>query len=197
VRINWLVVLVSVVLFASVTVARADDIPSGGIDPDIDISDPPCNPFEDCPPGVGLTFTFSANASGGGILTFTNVSGENWTTLLITTGSIPFLVDPALIVCTTNAFVSCTPQSLGGGTTGIYLSGTNDFFHGIPNFDVFTINLNDFGSSTGSWGANRSFAAAANVTLPEPLTLTLLGAGLGALVAYRKLIGSPGSRRLI
>ena len=194
-RINWLVALVSVLLFASASVARADSIPLGAIpDPDIDISDPPC--IEGCPPGVGLTFTFSADASGGGIVSFTNISGETWTTLLITTGSIPFFVDPTSIVCTTNAFVRCIPQNLGGGTTAIYLSGTNEFFHGIPNLDVFTINLNDFDSSSGSWGANRSFAAAANVPapVPEPRTLTLLGAGLGALMAYRKLVGSPCSR---
>jgi hypothetical protein len=198
VRINWLVVFLSVLLFASASVARADTIPLGSVplgaipDPDIDISDPPC--IEGCPPGVGLTFTFSANASGGGIVSFTNISGQTWTSLLITTGSTPFFVDPGSIVCTTNAFVNCVPQNLGGGTTAIYLSGTNEFFHGIPNLDVFTINLNDSDSSSGSWGANRSFAAAANVPVPEPATLILLGAGLGAIVVHRKIIASRASR---
>src|SRR5262245_14537415 len=137
VRINWFVVFLSVLLFGSASAARADTIPLGSVplgaipDPDIDISDPPC--VEACPPGVGLTFTFSADATGGGIVSFTNISGQTWTSLLITTGSTPFFVDPGSIVCTTNAFVNCVPQNLGGGTTAIYLSGTNEFFHGIPN----------------------------------------------------------------
>src|SRR5262245_51360605 len=123
--------------------ARADWIPPNGIpDPDIDISDPPCS--VECPPGVGLMFTISAVADGGLLITIQNVSGQAWTSLLVTTGSTPFFVDPSSILCTTNAFVSCVPLSLGGGTTGILFSGTNSFFQGIPNLDAFAINLNDF-----------------------------------------------------
>ena len=181
-----LVVFLAFLLLVSVTMARADGISSTIPDPEIEISDPLC--FEDCPPGVGLTFTFSADAFGGGILSFHNVSGQTWTNLLITTGSNPFFVDPSAIQCRTNAFVSCVPLNLGGGTTGIFFFGTNDSFHGIPNFDAFEINLNDTfgGASGGSWGANRSFVAAANV--PEPATLTLFAVGLAALVARRKLV---------
>jgi hypothetical protein len=198
VRVRRLVVFLPLLLLASAIMARADRIPLSGIpDPDIDISDPPCS--VECPPGVGLTFTFSADADGGGIISLQNVSGQTWTSLLITTGSTPFFVDPSSILCLTNAFVSCVPLNLGGGTIGIFLSGTNNsgtnnFFHGIPNLDAFTINLNDFvGDPTaGSWGANRSFAAIAN--MPEPATLTLVGVGLAALVVTRKLVGRPGSR---
>jgi hypothetical protein len=194
VRIRQLLVFLPVLLFVSTIAARADRIPVSGIpDPDIDISDPPCS---ECPPGVGLTFTFSADVAGGGIVSLQNVSGVTWENLLITTGNTPFFVDPGSILCRTNAFVSCIPQNLGGGMTGIFFSGVNTVFHGIPNLDAFTINLNDFviepGIASGSWGANRSFVAVANI--PEPATLTLVGVGLAALVAARNLVGRPGSR---
>jgi len=193
VKVRRLVVFLPFLLFASAIMARADRIPLSGIpDPDMDISDPPCS--VECPPGVGLKFTFSADADGGGIISLQNVSGQAWTSLLITTGSSPFFVDPGSILCRTNAFVSCVPLNLGGGTTGIFFSGTDSFFHGIPNLDAFTINLNDFvgDSTTGSWGANRPFAGLAST--PEPATLALVGVGLATLVVTRKSVGRPGSR---
>jgi hypothetical protein len=188
------VVLLSFLL-ASATLARADGIPT---DPDIDVSDPAC--ITDCPAGVGLNFIFGANAFGGGIVSLTNASGQDWKSLLITTNSDPFFVNPGSITCITNAFLNCLVEDLQGGMTGMYLSGVlapppgseedadDAGPHGILNGDAFSINLNDNDSSTGSWGADRDFSASANVPnpVPEPNTLSLLAAGLGALVGGRK-----------
>ena len=186
--IGRFVVLLSFLL-ASATLARADGIPT---DPDIDVSDPPC--MSDCPPAAGLTFAFGSNEFGGGIVRFTNTSGQDWTSLLITAGGDPFFVDESAITCTTNAFLNCVVEDLEGGTSGIFLSGvlprnSEEFGdRGIFNGDAFAINLNDIGSSTGSWGVDRDFSASANVPdpLPEPNTLSLLAAGLGALLGGRK-----------
>ena len=81
----------------------------------------------------------------------------------------------------------------------MYLSGLNTDIHGILNLDSFTINLNDGGptdvspTGVGGWsnagGAVRTFDASANVgnPVPEPATLMLMGVGLGALLAKKKL----------
>src|SRR6202035_1446572 len=106
--IGRFVVLLSF-LPASATLARADGIPT---DPDIDVSDPPC--VSDCPASVGRTFTWGADASGGGIVQFTNTSGQDWKSLLITTNSDPFFVDSSAINCTTNAFLNCLVEDLEG-----------------------------------------------------------------------------------
>jgi hypothetical protein len=196
------VVLLSFLL-ASATLARADGIPT---DPDIDVSDPAC--ISDCPAGVGLNFIFGADASGGGIVRMTNTSGQNWNSLLVTTNSDPFFVNPSSITCITNAFLNCLVENLQGGMTGMYLSGVlppppgsdedadDAGAHGILNGDAFSINLNDNDSSTGSWGADRDFSASANVPnpVPEPNTLSLLAAGLGALLGGRKFRSALGTR---
>jgi PEP-CTERM motif len=181
--IGRFIVLLSFLL-ASVALARADGIPT---DPNIDVSDPPC--VSDCPPAAGLTFAFGSNAAGGGIVQFTNASGQNWTNLLITAGGDPFFVDESAITCTSNAFLNCAVEDLEGGMSGIFLSGvlpSNSEFgaRGIFSGDAFSINLNDVDSSGGSWGADRDFSAAANV--PEPNTLYLLAIGLAGLLVRRK-----------
>ena len=195
--IGRFVVLLSFLL-ASATLARADGI----TDPDMDVSDPACT--SDCPAGVGLNFIFGANAFGGGIVSMTNTSGQDWKSLLVTTNSDPFFVNPGSITCITNAFLNCLVEDLQGGMTGMYLSGVlppdgdadDAGPHGILNGDAFSINLNDNDSSTGSWGADRDFSASANVPnpVPEPNMLSLLAAGLGALLGGRKFRNLLGAR---
>ena len=81
----------------------------------------------------------------------------------------------------------------------MFLSGLNTDIHGILTLDSFTINLNDDGptdvspTGSGGWsnvgGEVRTFDASANVAnpVPEPATLMLMGVGLGALLAKKKL----------
>ena len=185
------------ILLVSATVVHADGVP---VDPKMVVNDPLC--FEGCGTALESTvFSFSSNANGGGFLTFQNVSGLTWTSLLIETGSDPFNVPANSVTCQTNAFLSCQVSDLAGGITAMFFSGTNgETVLGIPNDFNFTINLNDDlpGGGTnvdpggsGGWGANRIFNAAANVPspVPEPATLTLMGVGIGALVARKKLRG--------
>ena len=195
-------VLLAILLMGSAAIAHAD----GLADPRMIVSDPPC--FEGpCPNPVGLTFSFTSNANGGGFFEFTNESDFDWTSLLIETGSDPFTVPPNLISCQTNAFLSCVVSDLGGGVTAMYLSGVTapgcEFgcANGIPDFDIFTINLNGEADSpvdespdgSGGWGSGRNFSASANVPppVPEPATITLMAAGLGVFFAKKKL----GNRR--
>jgi PEP-CTERM motif-containing protein len=187
----------AVALLLSAGFAKADGMPA---DPRMVVTDPLC--IENCGTALeGTTFNFSSNANGGGFLTFVNVSGVDWTTLLIETGSDPFNVPAADVTCETNAFLSCVSTDLAGGITAIYLSGlNNDNANGIPDNFQFFIGLNDDinqvpnqdPNGSGGWGANRSFSAAANVPspttpVPEPATLTLMGAGIATFIAKRRL----------
>ena len=172
-------------LLGSAALAYAD-----GADPRMIVSDPICG--EGCVSVEGTSFSFQSDANGGGFLTFQNVSGIDWFSLLIETGSTPFKVLADTVTCETNAFESCQVFDLEGGITAMYFSGTNpDGPFGIRNLDVFTIELNDVqGLDGGGWGAFRNFDATANVAspVPEPATLTLMVAGLGALLAKKKYL---------
>jgi hypothetical protein len=141
-------------------------------DPGVHVDDPqgPGTP-------VGLSFTFTSDAFGGGLLNFTNTSGLTFVTLQI---DVPPPLPIAPITCGGNAFVHCFQQSF---TVAEY--ATIDFFGGpgIPNGAMFQIDL----GSTG-WTPDATFEALANVPIvtPEPGLLALFASGIGAIWLGRK-----------
>lgn len=145
--------------------------------PTILIKDPP-------PPATIISsdsFTFGADAMGGGVFSFTNESGTDWrqldvTAILpistqVTVGPGPFVTDTVSISPVTGGFfydIRFGPTATGG----------------ILNGATFQLNLDNQPSTDpsgpGDWGAGKDFSAAANA--PEPSPGMLLFAG-GLLVA--------------
>lgn len=129
---------------------------------------------------VGLSFTFTSDAFGGGLLNFTNTSGVTFTSLEI---NVPAPLPPAPISCGGNAFTSCFQQWLVEGNFA-----TIDFFGGpgIPNGMLFQVDLGASG-----WTPNATFDAFANETdeqepTPEPGMVALFASGLTAVWLRRK-----------
>jgi hypothetical protein len=132
--------------------------------------------------GVGANFSFQIPNSGKGFLFFTNTSGRNWTSLtLIENG-----VSAGAISCAQNLFISCTTKTLKNGSVEIILSGIKggqNARKGILNGQSFGIG---FACVQGScWPGGLSVSA--HATVPEPGTVALMVAGLGAIVSRRKM----------
>ncbi len=147
---------------------------------------------------VGLSFTFFADNQGLSVpvLSFHNVSGQNWLGLDIVT-TPPFIPgDPcAPIAHSSDVFATSSCTSIGGGQVLLSFFGVGTFsngnsngngpvvFPGILSGDFFTI---DLGSNPAlAWTANEQFDATAKV--PEPATLALFLTGAGMMAARRKL----------
>jgi hypothetical protein len=139
-------------------------------DPGIHVDDPqgPGTP-------VGLSFTFTSDASGGGLLNFVNTSGVTFTTLEF---NVPAPLPSAPIVCGGNAYPTCFRQWL---TEGEFATVDFNGGPGIPDGTMFQVDL-----GTTGWTPNATFEAFANETdeeepTPEPGVLTLLASGLAAV----------------
>jgi len=146
-------------------------------DPGVHVDDPlgPATP-------VGLSFTFTSDASGGGVSNFTNASGVTFTFLEI---DVAAPMPLGSIVCGGKAFTSCFRQSFteGGFATIDFFGGS-----GIPNGMAFQIDL-----GTTGWTPGASFTASANETdepepTPEPGMLTLFACGLAYVVVAKQFV---------
>jgi hypothetical protein len=131
----------------------------------------------------GLTFTFFANGSGGGFLTFTNMSGVDWTYLEV---NVPAPMPAGTIMCGGTAFTTCfvQPQTEGQFATVDFFGGL-----GILNGHTFTIDLGSSGWTPG-FTPMGEFQAQANPVgepEPEPATLVLFLTGFAPVLVRRHL----------
>jgi hypothetical protein len=151
--------------------------------PHIIIKDPSGNPT----PITGNSFTFGADALGGGVFFFQNESGTNWFSM----GVEAVLPAFTSITVTPGPFLSDTiVQTPQGDNQVLYDIIFGPAKNAIPVGTIFSINLNDEGddpNGVGSWGPGNDFSARSNVAItPEPSTALLLLAGgvLAGLFRY-------------
>jgi hypothetical protein len=186
-------VFLAILLMGSATLAHADGVP---VDPQMDISDPPCS-GDGCPSIVGANQGFQlTTVNGGGVFEGTNQTGVLWFALDIA------LLGPTVaantITCSAPGLYACTVvQNEIGNATDITFNNDCSGCAGIPTNETFFVDLN---STNGNWPISEMFEGRYNNTsptffqtltpvapLPEPGTITMLGVGLAALMAKRKL----------
>ena len=195
---NRFLILVSFLLLISAIPLRAN----ATTDPNIGVLDPPC--FEGCPipnftpvsGALGTSFTFNANANGGGITFFTVGGTAPFNTVDIETLGV------FSVFCYSDVFF-CNTTILGGSVTDIFFQV--EVPPGIPPGNEFAVNLNDTtcdpfvfpdvcdNNGAGGWGVGEAFTAFPNVPLPtkplipEPSTGSLLALGVLGLLAAKNM----------
>jgi hypothetical protein len=176
-----LAILVGVVLLAAAAFADSNH------DPKIIIGDPVCN---GCISVTSNHFSFTLPTTQGsfftGKLQFQNNSGKTWYNLFLTESVVPW----QNVSCNKHSafFNDCeiVPSSKNNSTTIEFLNLAPNPKSGILNGGVFSLNFQPVDEN--AWPSGTSFDGKANPTVvPEPASVTLFIAGLGAIVARRKL----------
>ena len=146
---------------------------------------------EGCVQPVGMNFPVGIpnNATGEGTLFFTNVSGKDWTSLILIEHGHQVLAPD--INCQSYVFLSCTAKATKNGNVAIVMSGIKGTtYPGIPNGQNFSIQFACVTTNNGPscWPGGLDFTAHAHVgAVPEPSTVALMMAGLAILVSRRSL----------
>jgi len=174
----------------------------------IQTSDPTCDMTTTITSGD--SFSFNTLPDGQGVFCFINATGLNWNTLLVAINTQVQLFSPSgdqQVDCDSTAFDHCILYSQPGQIDAYFpnpCAGKTNCaprFPGIPNGGELFIDLNcnDGGACVGpaSWGNNAGVTTYIDPTtdsngqpmlptVPEPATMTLLVAGLGAAYLKRR-----------
>lgn len=157
-------------------------------------------------------FSLGADASGGGAFNFQNVSGQDWIAL----DFFVILPQGSTISTETNPFfggfhVTSTNLSVGGTCDGLIATSTDtacyDFGFdrpingGIPNLQIFGLNLNDLidgrqnfdPNGAGGWGPGNDMNGLETDAVPEPASWLLLGSGIVLMGFFLRLRRRSGS----
>src|SRR5579875_2470846 len=139
-------------------------------------------------PVVPVTdFLFGADASGGGVFSFQNVSGNDWVAMDF------FVTEPPSISITCGGgpfFDTC--NSTFDGPSGQWDIHFGDPINGgLPAGTEFSFNLNDPRSDdqpngSGGWGAGADFNVVPTNGAPEPASWMLLAGGIGLAALWRR-----------
>src|SRR5215469_18842753 len=144
-----------------------------------------CGLVYSCASITGLTFSFTSTGGAHDVLHYTNTSGMNWHSLLLTETAVP-AID---ITCTSNLF-GCQIVPYGKDGARIVLRAFGNL-PGIPNGKSFEIGLGCRGDCL-SWPEGLTFTAFANGVIPEPGTGPMLLLGIAVL-----LVGKCSSLRVL
>lgn len=131
-------------------------------------------------------FLFGADASGGGIFSFQNVSPNDWVAMDF------FVTEPASIAVTCDGgpfFDTC--DSSFDGTTGQWdIHFGSPINGGLPAGTEFSFNLNNDTSNNifgaGGWGPGADFNVIPTNGAPEPASWLLLAGGIALLGFLRR-----------
>lgn len=177
-------------LFLAVYVLGAMAAQAGSVDPqgvfDNYVKGTPVTPETD--------FVFGSDASGGGVFSFQNVSGNTWS------GMDFFVSEPAgiSITCGGGPFYSTcqTSSTPTPGNPQYEIKFTGPINGGIANLGVFSFNLNDLlptggqnlnPNGAGGWGNDADFTVVPTFATPEPAPFLLVALPLAMLAILSKL----------